>query len=234
MGLDNCLFEVKVVMNNPLEDCFLPGKNVLLEFAGPDGEKNIFQTSVIRSINKERLNLLMTEREPSVEYLQPNSRVSLICFQGETVEHKFIFDTEFLELKPGEAPILVVKRPVKIESSSRRRYFRCDVRLPFSYFLRNKEYKGEVTNLSAGGLFVLTEPDPALVPGARIACKLFLPKIATPFLFVAKIVNTRRLDKTQGIALSFQQLNKDFQAQITRYLFQQQRMQLLSKRKRPD
>lgn len=218
-------------MGNPLEECFLPGKNVLLEFTGPDEEKNIFQTSVIRCINKEQLNLLMAERESSVEYLEPHSQVSLICYQGETIEHKFTFKTEFLEMKPGEAPILVVSRPEKIDSSSRRRYFRCDVRLPFSYFLRNREYKGEVTNLSAGGLFVLTEPNPGLEPGVRIACKLLLPKISEPFLFVAKIVSTRRLDKTQGMALSFQQLNKEFQAQITRYLFQQQRIQLLTKRK---
>ena len=88
-----------------------------------------------------------------------------------------------------------------------------------------------MTNLSAGGLFVLTEPNPGLEPGVRIACKLLLPKISEPFLFVAKIVSTRRLDKTQGMALSFQQLNKEFQAQITRYLFQQQRIQLLTKRK---
>ena len=74
-------------MGNPLEECFLPGKNVLLEFTGPDEEKNIFQTSVIRCINKEQLNLLMAERESSVEYLEPHSQVSLICYQGETIEH---------------------------------------------------------------------------------------------------------------------------------------------------
>lgn len=215
-----------------LEQLLRPGKEILFEFTGINEEKFSYQTRVIRCMQPEYLTLLMPSNEVTLYQLTAGATINLSC-RSESKD-VFNFVTEFVEVKPGELPILVVIRPTKIENSSRRNFFRCEVSLQFSYFLRNKEYKGEVVNLSAGGVFVVIEVDSAIIVGARLACKLFLPKTKEPIMFVGRVVDIRKYKSFPGVALCFQNLTKDQQTQIVKYLFDLQRMMMIQKRVNPD
>jgi len=214
-----------------LEQLLRPGKEILFEFTGINDEKFSYQTRVIRCVRPEYLDLLMPSNDETLYQLKAGTTVNLSC-RGESKD-VFNFVTEFVELKPGELPILVVIRPTKIENSSRRNFFRCEVKLQFSYFLRNKESKGEVVNLSAGGIFAVINVDSSIIVGTRLACKLYLPKTKDPIMFVGRVVDIRKFESAPGLALSFQNLNKDQQTQIVKYLFDQQRMMLIQKRVNP-
>jgi c-di-GMP-binding flagellar brake protein YcgR len=211
-----------------LEQLLRPGREIQIEFNGSNGDKITYKTRVIRCIQNEYLALLMFSNEITLNELKEGASVTLTC-RGES-KNVFCFVTEFVELKPSELPILIVVRPQKIDNASRRNFFRCEVRLQFSYFLRNKEYKGEVVNLSAGGVFAVIDVDPSIIVGSRLACKLNLPKTKDSIMFVGRVVGIRKIDNAQGIALSFQNLTKEQQTQIVKYLFDQQRVMLVQKR----
>jgi c-di-GMP-binding flagellar brake protein YcgR len=214
-----------------LEQILRPGKEVQVEFTGLDGEKIVYKTRVIRSMQVEYLALLMSSNEETLFQLSAGTNVNLTC-RGEA-KNVFNFITEFVELKPGELPIIIVIRPTKIESASRRNFFRCEVKLQFSYYMKNKDYRGEVINLSAGGLFAVVEVDSSIIVGTRLACKLFLPKTKAPIMFVGRVVDIRKFESAAGLALSFQNLTKDQQTQVVKYLFDQQRVMLVQKRVNP-
>lgn len=214
-----------------LEQLLRPGKEVQFEFTGMNGEAIVYKTRVIRTMQTEYLALLMASNEETLFQLSAGTTVTLTC-QGES-KNVFNFTTEFVEIKPGELPILIVIRPAKIENASRRNFFRCDVKLQFSYYMKNKDFRGEVINLSAGGLFAVIEVDPSIIVGTRLACKLFLPKTKAPIMFVGRVVDIRKHESSAGLALSFQNLTKDQQTQVVKYLFDQQRVMLVQKRVKP-
>jgi c-di-GMP-binding flagellar brake protein YcgR len=211
-----------------LEQLLRPGKEVQLEFTGMGGEKIVYQTRIIRSMQVEHLALLMSASEETLYQLSAGTMVTLTC-RSES-KNVFTFTSEFVEIKPGELPILIVIRPTKIENATRRNFFRCDVKLQFSYYLKNRDFRGEVINLSAGGIFAVIEADSSIIVGTRLACKLFLPKTKLPIMFVGRVVDIRKHESATGLALSFQNLTKDQQSQIVKYLFDQQRVMLVQKR----
>lgn len=214
-----------------LEQLLRPGKEIQFEFMGMNGEPIVYKTRVIRTMQVEYLALLMASNEETLLQLSAGASVTLTCW-GES-KSVFNFTTEFVETKPGELPILVVIRPTKIENASRRNFFRCDVKLQFSYYMKNKDFRGEVINLSAGGLFAVVEVDSSIIVGTRLACKLFLPKTKAPIIFVGRVVDIRKHESAAGLALSFQNLTKDQQTQVVKYLFDQQRVMLVQKRVNP-
>ncbi len=211
-----------------LEQLLRPGREIQIEFEGVNGEKINSKTKIIRCAQREYLALLVASKTNYLNHLTAGDSITLTC-RSES-KNVFCFVTEFVELKSGELPIIIVNRPTKIDNASRRNFFRCDVRLPFTYFLRNKERKGEVINLSAGGVFAVIDVDSSIIVGSRLACKLFLPKTKEPIMFVGRVVGIRKIDDNQGIALSFQNLTKDQQTLIVKYLFDQQRVMLIQKR----
>lgn len=211
-----------------LDQILKPGKEVIFEFIGENGCKVKYSTKIMRSIQKEYLTLIMDSRESDLLQLQVGDQVNLTC--RDELQHVYNFITEFVEVRYSELPIIIVARPSKIENATRRNFFRCHVRLQFSYFHRNKEYKGEVINLSSGGMFSVVEIDSSIIVGARLVCKLFLPKTKEPLLFVGRVVGIRKIDEAPGLAMSFQNLTKDQQSQIVKYLFDKQRVLLVQKR----
>lgn len=211
-----------------LEQLLRPGKEIQLEFTGLNGENIVYQTRVIRSMQTEYLALLMAASDETLFQLSTGTTVTLTCRSDS--KNVFTFTTEFVEIKPGELPILIVIRPIKIENASRRNFFRCEVKLQFSYYLKNRDYQGEVINLSAGGLFTVIEVDPSIIVGTRLACKLFLPKTKAPILFVGRVIDIRKQESIAGLALTFQNLTKDQQTKVVKYLFDQQRAMLVQKR----
>ncbi|MCL6588608.1 MAG: PilZ domain-containing protein [Firmicutes bacterium] len=205
-----------------------PGNQVQFEFSGKNFEKFSFRTTIIRSIQKDLLYLMMMNQEPGLDQLQKDSEVTLIYQNNEKQEYVFI--TRYLQTRPTEIPILVLAQPTEIIDASRRASFRCEVKLPFVYYFKQKEYLGEVANLSANGLMAVIDKNQFIEIGDKLAFKIQLPKV-NPLMSVGKIVNVRSKENKQGVSLNFQETSKDFQANIARYLFEQQRFMINTIRK---
>ncbi|HEX3047925.1 MAG TPA: PilZ domain-containing protein [Bacillota bacterium] len=210
------------------EQILKPGNQLQFEFSGRNFEKNSFPTTIIRSIQKDLLYLLMNNKEPALDQLQKDTEVTLISQNDE--KEDYVFMTRFIQTRPTEIPILVVNRPTEVIDSARRSSFRCDVKLPFVYFFKQKEYLGEVSNLSANGLMAVIDSNQFIEIGNKLVFKIQLPKV-NPLMCVGKIVSIRSKENKQGVSLNFQETSKEFQTYITRYLFEQQRFAINTTRK---
>jgi c-di-GMP-binding flagellar brake protein YcgR len=219
--------EVEDIMDN-FEQILKPGNLLQFEFSGKNFEKVSFPTTIIRSIQKDLLYLLMTNKDPNLDDLQKETEVTLISQSDERED--YVFKTRFIQMRPTEIPILVVNRPTEYVDAARRSSFRCEVKLPFVYFFKQKEYPGEVANLSANGLMAVIDSNQFIDIGNKLVFKIQLPKV-NPLMCVGKIVNIRSKNNKQGISLNFQETSKEFQTYITRYLFEQQRFAINTTRK---
>lgn len=203
-----------------IERLFRPGKKIEIELDDERGNKRTYQTVIIRNINKDHLSLLLSNKEESIRGLKPGAKISINCDEL----CKFVFITELIEVKSGEYPLLIAQCPTEIHYSSRRRYFRCDVNFPFSFFYKQEQYKGDVLDLSVSGLRATTYSQFNLQQGMFLTCKFVLPTTAKPVLLVAKITRVDKNTEYQEIGLCFQNPSRDIQSQITQFLFQRQRI----------
>ncbi|MGE5583436.1 MAG: flagellar brake protein [Bacillota bacterium] len=206
--------------NNALKEFLKPGKNVQLEFTADNGRKLIYRT-VVWDFDQDQLRLLLPKNDAFFNNLAPDTKVTLIC-RNDTEENDYVLATQFIKTEPGQ-PLLVIEKPADIKFTVGRRFFRCEVNLPFDGFLKKDKFKGQVINLSANGLYAIINPTLQMEPGSILTCRMLLPTSNEPLLFVGKVIRIVRKENFQGVGLSFEHATKILQDQITKYLFQRQR-----------
>lgn len=206
---------------NPLaKELLQPGKTVYLEFYDESGKKLIYRTSIL-SFESEQLSLLTPKNDYILEKIKPGTRIMVIC-RYERDYHDYVFTTKLIKIE-AEHPLLLISKPAELGFNIGRNFFRCEVKLPFLCFNKKEKYIGEITNLSANGLYAILKPDFQIEPGATLTCQIVLPNSNEPLLFVAKVVRVVKNQNSQGIGLNFPHITKNIQDQITKYLFQRQR-----------
>ena len=203
-----------------IDQLFQPGAKIEIELDDKFGNKRNYQTMIIRSINKDYLSLLLSDKNEPVNNLKPGVQVSLNC----DAQCKFVFVSELIGTKNREHPVLTVLRPTQIHYSSRRRFFRCDVDFPFSFFYKQDHHKGDVIDLSVSGMGAKTCSEFAMQPGMCLTCKFVLPTTGRPVMLVAKVTRVHQDTEYQEIGLCFQNPSREVQSQITQYLFHRQRI----------
>lgn len=207
-----------------------PGKNVLLKFMG-NGFKGSVHTIVIRSTNEEQLTLLFKDNFNLISHLSHGTELKLIC-RDEEEGHDYHLLTELIEVKPGDLPIIVAKRPTKVDHSTRRSFLRLHVNLPFSYYDNFQEKTGEARNLSINGLLALVKSSPILRRDYVLTGKLTLPDAVPPLIIVGKIIRVEKEDELHSwVALDFRSASEEVKNRISRYLVQRQR-HLINMKKR--
>lgn len=205
-----------------LDRLLQPGNNIQLKFAG-NGFNRSAHTYIIRSANEEQLTLLFKDNETSIYNLLPGTILKLISHDEEG-GHDYRLLTELIEVKSGDLPRVVVKRPTDIDHSTRRNSLRLNVNLPFSYYDDFKEKTGEVRNLSINGLLALVSSSPSLKPEYSLTGKLILPDANKPLIVIGKIIRVEAEDANQSwVALDFQTASEEVKNKISRYLVQCQR-----------
>ncbi len=199
-----------------------PGKILKLKFE-INGFKRSVQAYLIRNPNPEQLTLLFKDNEPLVYYLSPGTGLKLIS-RDEEDGHDYRLLTELIEVKQGELPMMVVKRPTGVDYSTRRSFMRLDVNLPFSYYDNFKEQPGEIRNLSITGLLALVKTSASLKLDYSLTCKFTLPGNSRPLIIIGKIIRLEIEDPEHTwVALDFQSASEEIKNQISRYLVQRQR-----------
>lgn len=215
-----------------LDRLLQPGKNITLKFTG-NGYKESVHTFIIRSTNPDQLTLLFKDNATSIDRLRPGTKLKLICHNEED-GHDYRLSSELIEIKPGDLPRVVVKRPVMVEHSTRRSFLRLDVNLPFSYYDDLKEKTGEARNLSINGLLALVQSSPSLKQDSSLTSKLTLPNVNKPLIIIGKIIRVEKAKEDPSrswVAINFQSASEEIKNQISRYLVQQQRL-LINLKKR--
>lgn len=197
-----------------------PGKNVQVEVYGENGRKVIYRTS-IWDFNEEQIKVIMPKNDQLLSSMQPGAKITLIC-RNDSESYDYVFATKLIGIE-DEPSLLILCKPEELKLGIGRHFFRCEVNFPFHFFNQNGKCLGTVINLSANGLFGVIDPELSLDTGTTITCQMALPGSSSPFVFVAKIMRTIKNENFHGIGLSFQQLDKNFQDQITKFLFQRQR-----------
>lgn len=215
---------------NLLDRLLQPGKSILLKFM-KNGIKGSVHTYIIRSTNGEQLSLLVKEINSSISYLRPGTKIKLFS-RDEEDGHEYRLLSELIEIKQGELPLVVVKRPTEVDHSTRRSSLRLIVNLPFGYYDDLKEKKGEIRNLSINGLLALVETSPSLKLNNTLTGKITLPTVKKPLIVIGKITRIQKEDDNHSwVALDFQSASEEVKNKISYYLVQRQR-HLINMRKK--
>lgn len=205
-----------------LDRLLQPGKNIRLKFAG-NGFKGSVHTYIIRSINEDQLTLLFKDNETSIYRLRPGTKLKLMSHDEED-GHEYRLLSELIEVKPGDLPRVIVKRPIEVDHSTRRNSLRLNVKLPFSYYDDFKEQNGEVQNLSINGLLALVKSSPSLRQDYTLTGKLTLPGANKPLIVIGRIIRVEKEDANNSwVALDFQSASDEVKNKISYYLVQHQR-----------
>lgn len=213
-----------------LDRLLQPGKYILLKFMG-NGFKGSVHTVIIRGADEEQLTLFFKDNFDSIDHLFPGTELKLIC-RDEKDGHDYHLLTEVIEVKPGDPPIMVVKRPTEVDHSSRRSFLRLHVNLPFSYYDNYQEKTGEARNLSINGLLALVKTSPILKRDYSLTGKLTLPDAEPPLIIIGKIIRVEKEDALHSwVALDFRAASEEVKNRISRYLVQRQR-HLINMKKR--
>lgn len=205
-----------------LDRLLQPGKSILLKSTA-NGLKGSVHTYIIRSANEDQLSLLFKDNYASFSQLTPGTKVKLLS-QDDEDGHEYRLLTELIEIKEGDLPIAIVKRPSEVDHSTRRSSLRLDVVLPFSYYDDFKEKKGEIRNLSINGLLALVKSSPSLKLNNTLTGKITLPSLSKPIIIVGKITRLKKEDNHYTwVALDFQTASEEVKNKISYYLVQRQR-----------
>ena len=200
-----------------ISEIFYPGTSVQIELAGESGTKIVSKT-IVNDLNENQLVLSVAKWDDSLEQSFGN-RVVLVCKLPDK-SNDYVFATRFINYKLAP-PVIIVSRPNIANFWRGRRFFRCEVnKVTISYFKNNREYKNnEVINLSSSGLFSILDYEHQFKPGSELTCRILLPTMTNPLLFVGKVVRAQNDSGKQGIALQFQTPSPILQSQITKYLY---------------
>lgn len=209
--------------NNTAKKLFKIGSQLLIEFEDNHQNRNIYRTR-ISEVNDAEIALQL----PPAQSVPIEPQTKLAIYLGH-VSQGYYFNAAVIAYQPGNPslpPTLIISWPEQIATLSRRKFFRCDVELPFYYQdHRYQEHSGRVINLSASGLLAVVGHNPQLGINMVFNCRFEMPTLTEPLEFEGKII---RLDKTenpseQGIALNFEDITEKFQNEVIKYLFQRQR-----------
>lgn len=205
-----------------VEDVFRPGDNVMIEYIDRGGVIKNFKTRV-----EDLENAFLVLQMPIIRRAPVRIRegVELTLWRKEDRKKQaFVTNVYVIENRLGKVSLLVCSKPKKITVASRRRFFRCSVKMPFQYKTEKSSASGTVTDLSLSGLYALIDPDPNVREGALLEMTIEVPG-ESDLNLVGEIIRAHNLtgSKVLGIAVDFREITEGMQDILNRYLFQRQR-----------
>jgi len=199
---------------------FNSGNSLQIEFRDHSKQKKLFKT-VIEKMGDREVTLIL----PVSQQIPPGTKLVVIGRHDADLKN-YYFTAEILAFHQGDPATITISMPVTMQTTSRRRFFRCDVDLFFIYQDDTEtEYRGRIVNLSASGLFAIVKDNPSLKLHQIITCQLHLPTSVEPIRFEGKVIRVESTenDDEKGIALDFVNISEKIKNEITKYLFQRQR-----------
>lgn len=221
-----------MLSENILQKYFSTGKQAKIDFRDENNERYSYSV-LIGTWNRNIVTMFfnMGEVYQNIKFGTP---LLLSCFDPETKKDVYFtssvvrFNAGFPQSLEIDMPQEYVHSPApKTTVNSRRRFFRCDVDLPFVYYSEeNLKQRGKVTNLSASGLYARVTNFDFVQQSAIIFCELELPDVSDKLVIKSQIVRINQLSDSRskvGVALDFMDVSEHIQNHITKYLFRRQR-----------
>lgn len=204
------------------EEVFRPGDNIMIEYVDRGGVIKNYKTRV-EDLDSEFLLLQM----PIVRRVPVRIRegIELTLWRKEDRKKQaYVTNVYVIENRPGKVSVLACSKPKKITVASRRRFFRCSVKMPLQYSIEKSAESGTVTDLSLSGLYALIDPDPQVKEGVFLNMAVEVPG-ESDLNLVGEVIRSHNLagSKVLGIAVDFREITEGMQDILNRYLFQRQR-----------
>lgn len=205
-----------------VEDIFRPGDNIMIEFVDRGGVIKNYKTRV-EDLDSEFLLLQM----PVIRRVPVRIRegIELTLWRKEDRKKQaYVANVYVIENRTGKVALLACSKPKKITVASRRRFFRCSVKMPFHYSAEKNSASGTVTDLSLSGLYALVDPDPEVKDNVLLDLQIEIPG-ETDLSLTGEVIRAHKLagSKVLGIAVDFREITEGMQDILNRYLFQRQR-----------
>jgi hypothetical protein len=211
----------------PIAEILCHGKEVRIEAVNQYGNKIITKAMVLQI--DDRNLILNLPKQGIFNQVNADVEVKVVCENSvysrasefAAVPQRYVFFSRFITAKEVEPPQVILSKPVgaTVDSQSVEYY----VRLPFSYFVNEKEIKGGIIKtLTTIDLHASIKPDDSLEIGLGIPFKLFLPTGPSPLLIMGTVVRLEKEADNFQIALDFSHIPNDLQDQIAKYLFSTQ------------
>ncbi len=210
--------------NPPLNKILQPGDIVYLEIYYTPTNKMLFKTS-IREIIEKQILLNVERNDNVISQIQPGVKM-VLYFKKPNRSNDYVFFAKFIRFEP-EKSCLIIERKDQITLG--RKYFRCDVQLPFSCF-STYEIIGEALNLSISGLYADIRFDEKILIGTILNCKLTLPTESKPIKFTGKVTRLHKHEPRLGVGIKFFSIGTESLNQINRYLFKRQQELIIQKK----
>ncbi len=212
-----------MMQNARVDWLFRPGNGLLLEYVDEHGFFKSYGTRVEKLEGKEIMLLMPVEKGKPARI--PGGTEMTLLRQEEREQQAFIAYVKVLDIGFEGVPVIICTKPGEIIPTSRRRFFRCEVDLPFSYQGKDIEGRGRVINLSLSGLYGLVKPGKKIKVGMPLTVKISMPGVPVPFSLQGQVVRLRELKKAKklGIAIDFRNISTVIQDEINRYIFKKQR-----------
>ncbi|AAM24641.1 c-di-GMP-binding flagellar brake protein YcgR [Caldanaerobacter subterraneus subsp. tengcongensis MB4] len=151
--------------------------------------------------------------------IRVGSIVQVIYF---TKQGLFIFYAKVLNRFSGKLPLLEIMPISGVERLQRRKYFRLEKVIPFTYRIRGeeeKEYKGVIQDISGGGL--RCRVDKKLEIGTIIDCSFTLDE---EIQVSGKVVRYEEsMEEGYEVGVCYVDIEERMREKIIRYIFEEQR-----------
>jgi c-di-GMP-binding flagellar brake protein YcgR len=182
-------------------------------------EGKIMYSSQVQDVSRD--GTLLVDTPVYRGHLVPirvDSIVQVIYF---TKQGLFIFYAKVLNRFSGSIPLLELMPISGVERLQRRKYFRLEKLIPFTYKIvgEDEEYRGMIQDISGGGL--RCQVDKKLEIGTQIECSFTLDEEVK---VIGKVVRYEEsLEKGYEIGVCYVDIEEKMREKIIRYIFEEQR-----------
>ncbi len=114
-----------------IEAVFRPGSGIILEYLDEMGYLKSYGTRIDDIDERHILINMPSERQVPIRIAEGTEIT--IRRQDDQKKQAYLSHVIVVENRPEKIPVLACNRPEKVEVTPRRRFFRCEVSLPFRY-----------------------------------------------------------------------------------------------------
>lgn len=183
-------------------------------------EGNTMYSSQVQDVSKD--GTLLVDTPVYSGHLVPIRVGSIVQVIYFTKQGLFIFYAKVLNRFSGKLPLLEIMPISGVERLQRRKYFRLEKVIPFTYRIRGeeeKEYKGVIQDISGGGL--RCRVDKKLEIGTIIDCSFTLDE---EIQVSGKVVRYEEsMEKGYEVGVCYVDIEERMREKIIRYIFEEQR-----------
>ncbi len=196
-----------------LDTLFASGNKLLVEFVNDQNVMNSLQTKV-EDLEGEYL-VLQVPMVNNVPVSFCESQELTLWRLEKQNQQAYVTNVVVIDICQGENELLVCSKPVTIDRTSLRRFYRFDVDLPFRYRTQDNEIErsGRIKDLSLSGCYALINPDSQVDEGTLLELVVNMPGKGSELALNGNVARTdipaEGEEYLTGLAIDYQDLSDE-------------------------